>query len=93
MDTGKYPHPQGAKLTRATATTPDAVAADVTIDIYYAATALDAGTVIKTVTIPAGKNVGFAALGGQWMKPLESLVWAHTDTVPDGLMITVGFGR
>ena len=93
MQTGKYTHPQGAKLVRATATTFDAVTSDLDIDIYYTATKDGAGSVIKTLTIKNGESIGFVALGGEWMKPLDSLVWAETSTVPDGLMITIGFRR
>lgn len=93
--TGLYAHPQGARLVRVMLTAKEPVGADVVATVHYREHEDDmSDSNIATVTIPAGKRIGFTALGGQVMHPMDSLVRVESSgTAPTGLVVTVGFNR
>jgi len=91
--TGKYPHPQGAMLTRATVTLASPEATDFSVGIYYMKEQTSTPQLIKTVVVEAGNLIGFKPLGGQWMEPLKSLVYAEFDTQLPGMLVIIGFGK
>jgi len=92
-ETALYAHPQGARLTRVMLTRKDA-GAEITADVYWREHEDDIETNIATVTIEAGKRIGFSSLQGQVMRPMDSLVQVRSgDPKPVGLGCVIGFGR
>lgn len=93
-ETGLYAHPQGARLVRVMLTCKAPVLADHVASVFWCEHADGGEEEIAVVTIEAGKRLGFKALGGQVMRPMDSLVRVASEAnAPDGLMVTVGFNR
>ena len=88
---GRYRHHGDVQLTYCWVTCHTAPGADYSFDIYYDQDGSGAGTVIETVTIPAGEKYGAIALDGQRMTARESEVWvvAQDDLPPDGFLLGV----
>lgn len=93
-EAGPYTHPQGARLTRVVLACKTPVSGDHVATVYWREHEMDSETSIATVTIPDGHRIGMKPLGGQVMRPMDSLVRVESeDDEPEGLTVTIGFGR
>lgn len=92
-ETVLYAHPQGGRLTLVRLTRADAGDA-ITADVYWREHETDTEELIATVGIEAGHRVGVKPLGGEVMRPMDSLVQVRSSgTKPVGLGCVIGFGR